>query len=289
MRRRLSTLHPWLYSTRVAELRLERRVADRLRRVRFARHIAPTPLPVVLVHHSSVLRRQLLDLDPRLQESKIVNLRLAVASIDGLVIGSGETFSFWERIGPPTAARGFVEGLILRRGRIEAGVGGGLCQLSNLLYWMALHTPLEIAERHHHGFDPFPDSGRVLPFGSGATVFYNYGDLRLTNPTSQPMQLAVRVGEKDLVGAIATDRPWPLAYHVEEVGHRFARAPTGAVFRDNELWRRSVDRHTGRTLDRQLVTRNHSLVTYAVAEDQLDARAPDDGASLRRDGRLRAR
>ena len=111
MRRRLSTLHPWLYSTRVAELRLERRVADRLRRVRFARHIAPTPLPVVLVHHSSVLRRQLLDLDPRLQESKIVNLRLAVASIDGLVIGPGETFSFWERIGQPTAARGAVPGL----------------------------------------------------------------------------------------------------------------------------------------------------------------------------------
>lgn len=45
----------------------------------------------------------------------------------------------------------------LSRGEVVRGVGGGLCQLANLLYWMSLHTPLEIAERHQHSFDPFPD------------------------------------------------------------------------------------------------------------------------------------
>jgi vancomycin resistance protein VanW len=29
-------------------------------------------------------------------------------------------------------------------------VGGGLCQFTNLLHWVALHSPLEIAEHHHH-------------------------------------------------------------------------------------------------------------------------------------------
>ncbi|MFJ8513275.1 VanW family protein [Lysinibacillus xylanilyticus] len=51
--------------------------------------------------------------------------------------------------------------------KVKTGVGGGICQLANLLYWMALHTPLIVTERHHHSFDPFPDSGRTLPFGSG--------------------------------------------------------------------------------------------------------------------------
>jgi vancomycin resistance protein VanW len=290
MHRRLSELHPWFYRTRVAELRLERRALDRIRRVRFARQAVPDVLPIVLVRHASVLRRKLLDLDPRLQETKIVNLRLAAATIDGLVIRPGEVFSFWERIGPPTARRGFVEGLLLRRGRISVGVGGGLCQLSNLLYWMALHTPLEVVERHHHGFDPFPDSGRVLPFGSGATVFYNYGDLRLANRTSQPFQLSVRVGRTRLHGAIATDRPWPLAYHVEEVGHRFVRESGGQVVRDNELWKRTIDRETGLTVDRALVTRNHSLVAYPVPPSLLaEPIAEHGGASLDGDGRLRAR
>ena len=290
MSRQISQLHPWLYTARSAELRFERRLADRIRGVPFARTVADTPLPVTLVRHASVLRRRLLDLDPRLQETKIVNLRLAAATIDGLLIRPGETFSFWERVGAPTAERGFVEGLILRGGRITAGIGGGLCQLSNLLYWMALHTPLEVVEQHHHGFDPFPDAGRVLPFGSGATIFWNYGDLRLSNPTDQPLQLCVRVGSTRLHGAVRTDRPWPVAYHVDEVGHRFVREAAGVVYRENELWRRTVDRRTGDTVDRTLLTRNHAIVGYPVPDERIEAGSglPPD-ASLAADGGIRAR
>ena len=50
-------------------------------------------------------------------------------------------------------------------------MGGGLCQLANLLYWMALHTPLAVVERHHHSFDPFPDENRTLPSGRAAVSF----------------------------------------------------------------------------------------------------------------------
>lgn len=286
----ISQWHPWLYAARSAELRFERRLSDRIRRVPFARTVAGFPLPVTLVRHASLLRRRLLDLDPHLQETKIVNLRLAAATMDGLLIRPGQTFSFWDRVGAPTAERGFVEGLILRGGRITAGIGGGLCQLSNLLYWMALHTPLEVAEQHHHGFDPFPDAGRVLPFGSGATIFWNYGDLRLTNPTDQPFQLCARVGSTRLHGAVRTDRPWPVAYHVEEDGHRFVREVDGRVYRENELWRRIVDRRTGATLERSLVTRNHALVGYPIPEGLAEvASVAPGGASLPIDGGVRAR
>jgi vancomycin resistance protein VanW len=285
VRQSISQLHPWLYTARSAELRLERRVSDRIRRVPFAGHVDAESLPVTLVRHASVLRRRLLDLDPGLQETKIINLRLAAATIDGLVIRPGETFSFWNRVGPPTAKRGYVEGLILRGGKITAGIGGGLCQLSNLLYWMALHTPLDVAEQHHHGFDPFPDSGRVLPFGSGATIFWSYGDLRLHNPTDQPIQLRVCVGARLLHGLITTDRPWPLAYHVEEEGHRFVREPDGVVYRENELWRRIVNRRTGETVERTLVTRNHAVVGYPVEEGILEVPSGAlGGASLAADG-----
>lgn len=289
MRRPISQLHPWLYAARSAELRLERRVSDRIRRVPFARTVAEEQLPIALVRHASVLRRRLLDLDPRLQETKIVNLTLAAATVDGLLIKPGETFSFWDRVGPPTAARGFVEGLILKGGTITAGVGGGLCQLSNLLYWMALHTPLEVVEQHHHGFDPFPDSGRVLPFGSGATIFWSYGDLRLANPTDQPIQLRACVGGTRLHGSIRTDRAWPLSYHVEEVGHRFLREADGIIYRENELWRRIVDRHSGATINRTLITRNHAIVGYPVPEGLIEvASGAAPGASLADDGGIRA-
>jgi vancomycin resistance protein VanW len=258
----LSDLHPAIYEARVAQLRLARRLSDH--GVRFAARQSVEPLPCVLIRHSSVLRRKLGDADPRLQETKIVNLGLAIRPVDGLVLDPGEVFSFWNRVGEPSARRGFVEGLVLRRGQVGVAVGGGLCQLSNLLYWMALHAPLEVVEQHHHGFDAFPDNGRVLPFGSGATVFFNYGDLRLRNSTDMSLQLRVWLTDTELCGQIRAERPWPLAYHVLERGHRFVRDTDGQVFRENEIWRRSVDRATGRTLSESRITANHVLVTYDV-------------------------
>ena len=243
----------------------------------FADTQAVEPLPLVLVRHASLLRRRLGGSDPRLQETKIENLRLAVPSIDGLLIGPGQTFSFWRRVGAPAARRGYRDGLVLAGGDVRVGTGGGLCQLSNLLYWMALHSPLEVVEHHHHSFDPFPDDRRVLPFGSGAGVFYNYVDLRFRNPTPLTFQLAVTVDDEHLRGQLRADRRWPLAFHVEERDHRFVRGSDGRVYRQNELWRRTVDRRTGDTIGRDLVTRNHALVGYEV-----DATSVTDPVSNRR-------
>ena len=30
------------------------------------------------------------------------------------------------------------------------------CQLANLIYWMTVHTPLTVVERHRHGYDVSP-------------------------------------------------------------------------------------------------------------------------------------
>lgn len=255
---------------RVAQLRLARRLADQRRRPPFARAQRAEPLEVELIRHQSLLRRRLAGLDPRLQETKVVNLRLAAASLDGLLIRPGEVFSFWDRVGEPTRRRGFVEGLVLRHGEVTSGIGGGLCQLSNLLYWMALHTPLEIVEQHHHSFDPFPDDNRVQPFGSGASVYYKYGDLRLRNPTAAIFQIRVWLTGTDLHGAIHSDRPWPLAYSVEERGHGFSRGGDDRVYRDNELWQRTLDRESGATIDLRLITRNHAEVKYPVPDSWIE-------------------
>lgn len=219
--------------------------------------------------HQSLLRRKLGDSDPRLQENKIVNLRIAVPCVDGLILRPGETFSFWRCVGAPVASRGFVEGLQLSQGEVRAGVGGGLCQLANLLYWMSLHTPLEMVERHHHSFDPFPDDRRTLPFGSGAGVFYNYVDLRFRNPTDRTFQLRVWLTEEHLRGRIACDRELPSSYRIQEREHRFVRK-RGRVFRTNELWRRVVDRKTGDTTATELLMRNFAEVKYPVPQEELD-------------------
>lgn len=126
-------------------------------------------LPHLIFQHKTPLLRKLKDVDMQLQYNKVINLRLATASMDGFLVRPGETFSDWKCIGNPAARKGYVEGMVLYCGTFYAGVGGGLCQLSNLIYWMTLHTSLTVTERYRYCYDVFPDSGRVLPFGSGAT------------------------------------------------------------------------------------------------------------------------
>ncbi len=197
----------------------------------------------------------------QLQHNKVVNLRIAIAEIDGVVIRPGETFSLWRMVGRPTRRRGFLDGLVLDSGRIGSGVGGGLCQLGNLLYWMALHTPLEVTERWRHGYDVFPDVNRTLPFGSGATLSYNYIDLALTNRTRQTWQINLALDDTHLIGSICTDDEHPYSYQIFETDHAFQNEWWGGYTRHNRLWRKVVDGRTGEEWT-EFVTENHAIMMY---------------------------
>lgn len=258
---RLSEIHPALYHTRIWQKRAFRRLADV--HVSFATEVREGELAFSCKKHQSLLRRKLGDSDPQLQENKVVNLKLACPAVDGLLIKPGETFSFWQQIGEATAEKGYLEGMQLSRGLVVRGIGGGLCQLSNLLYWMALHTPLKIVERHHHSFDPFPDENRVLPFGSGCGVFYNYIDLRFYNATDITFQIKLWVTDEHLKGAILSDIETPHSYHIKERNHRFL-SDGDKVFRENEIWREVIDRRTGNKLREELVVKNRAEVKYEL-------------------------
>jgi vancomycin resistance protein VanW len=260
---RLSQVHPVFYHLRVQQKRLFRGTANVWQASRFAQTQSLENLPHTCIKHQSLLRRKMGSTDPQLQENKIVNLGIAHKTIDGLIIQPGEIFSFWRRVGNPTAAKGYVEGLQLSKGDVKTGTGGGLCQLGNLLYWMVLHTPLEVIERHHHSFDPFPDERRVLPFGSGASVFYNYIDLRFSNPTEQSFQLRVWLTDEHLKGAVRTGKEWPLSYHIIEKEHRFLRE-SDKTYRTNEIWREVIDKSAGNKLKEELVIKNFSEVKYSI-------------------------
>jgi vancomycin resistance protein VanW len=144
---------------------------------------------------------------------------------------------------------------------VTVGIGGGLCQLANLIHWMALHSPLELVERHHHSFDPFPDEGRVLPFGTGASLFFNYVDLRFRNSTDQTLQLLLWLDDTHLCGELRAERMPALAYHVFETDHHIEQQGEQRL-RCNRIWQRQVDRRTGETVAERELYANRSLVMY---------------------------
>ena len=211
--------------------------------------------------HQSVLLRPLKNVDMYLQYNKITNLRLAVEKLNGSIIKPNQLFSIWHKVGRPTKSRGFLEGLSLHNGQIGKDIGGGLCQLGNLIYWLVLHTDLTIAERWRHSFDVFPDVNRTIPFACGATLSYNYIDLVLINKTYMTYRLNLWLDDKYLHGEILADVPLSYHYEVFETDHKIEQQWWGGYTRHNKIWQRKTHLIAG-FQEEKLISENHAIMMY---------------------------
>lgn len=98
---------------------------------RWAKRRSNNLLPELQFFHATPLFRDLNGEQDQWKHNKVINLKLAVARLNGIVLYPGETMSYWRLIGKPTRRKGYREGMVLFMGRACSGIGGGLCQLSN--------------------------------------------------------------------------------------------------------------------------------------------------------------
>lgn len=258
----LSQRHPVFYFLSVWTKRIKRQLTWYLDNKKYASLRTTEPLSYRIRKHQSVLLKKLGENNEQLQINKVTNLKIAAGRIAGIQIKPGETFSFCKLVGLPTKKKGYLPGMELSFGEARAGIGGGICQIANLIHWLVIHSPLTVTERYHHSFDPFPDDGRVLPFGSGATVFYNYRDYQFTNNTPHTFQINLWFSEKCLEGELRVDEELDYAYHVEEREHQFLKIGE-QFFRKNEIWRHKILKfQSGKVVETELVTKNFARVTY---------------------------
>jgi vancomycin resistance protein VanW len=86
--------------------------------------------------------------------------------------------------------------------------------------------------------------------------------VRFANRTDRVLQLRVWLTDDDLHGEVRSDCASLEIYRVEERDHRFVREPDGTVYRENELWRLTIDAATNVVQAEELVTRNWAEVRY---------------------------
>src|SRR6185436_4925393 len=127
-------------------------------------------------------------------------------------------------------------------------------------YLLALQAGLKITERHRHALDLFPDHGRTVPFGCGATVFYNRADLRFENPFAFPVMLRLEVNAGVLRGQVTSPRDPGFQIRIYEVDHRFFREGDGWI-RENRV-RRRIQRRDGTLVLDQEVAHNRARLAY---------------------------
>jgi len=129
--------------------------------------------------------------------NRLGNIDLAAKEIDGIVILSGEEFSFNRIVGPRSYERGFREAPAFNQGEIVTAIGGGICQVSSTIYAAIKPSQLEVTERRAHGLPV-----AYLPAGWDATVVWNFTDFRFINNTDYPIRVDVEIVGRNVTAKI---------------------------------------------------------------------------------------
>ncbi len=145
-----------------------------------------------------------------LAANKVFNIELAIKEIQQVVIQPNEVFSFWHIVGNPTKEKGYKTGRNIIGDSLREDIGGGLCQVSGMIYHLALVSGMEIVERHNHTLDLYKEDGRYTPLGADATVVFGYKDIRFKNTTSAPFYFNFKVSESNFIGAIFSPEELPV-------------------------------------------------------------------------------
>lgn len=110
------------------------------------------------------------------------NVAQGAAIVNRILIAPGETFSFIKTLGKVSLANGFKQAYVIKGGKTELDVGGGICQVSTTLFRAMLNAGLNITSRQNHAY-------RVhyyeedMPPGYDATVYIPSPDLKFINDT----------------------------------------------------------------------------------------------------------
>lgn len=120
---------------------------------------------------------------------KIINIKLAMERLNGIILLPNQVFSFWKIIGRPVPSNGFVKSRAIVNGKTMQDYGGGLCQVSGMLFHLALLAGMKTKERSSHSVDIYREEERHTPLGLDATVSFCIKDLVFQNTTGSAIQL----------------------------------------------------------------------------------------------------
>ena len=197
------------------------------------------------------------------QENKVFNLKLAAATLDRVIIRPHETFSFWKLVRYANRDIPYKDGLTVVDGRLTTAPGGGMCQMSNLLFWMFLHTPLTIVERHGHDVKDFPEPPSDAPKGVEATVSEGWLDLKVKNETEMSFQIHITFDEAHISGRLLTDQDNGRFYEVVN-GEPVYYRKDNKVYEEVDVKQKTIRTATRECVAEKLLYRNKCEIGYPL-------------------------
>lgn len=165
-------------------------------------------------------------------ENRNSNIRVGAGYLDDTIIMPGEVFSFNKTVGDcGSAARGFKMATIYAGGKVEQGMGGGICQVSSTLYNAVLYANLEIVARDNHAH-----TVGYVACGRDATIYYPYIDFKFKNNRNYPIKIVTSYnsGGKITISIYGTKED--NEYEVELQSYILTTLPKGTTYiNDNTM------------------------------------------------------
>ena len=166
------------------------------------RYMAPK-LTAELIH-DNLFKNTLGDFSAALKDNDLAwnhNATLACEMLNGLILKSGDVFSFNQLLGELTAANGFMEAMAAQGKYQQLTMGGGVSHVASVLYNCILEAELEIIEQHNHIYAvDFIEVGRDVYVNSGTA------DFRFRNSLPDPIRIDAKVVNNTIqISIIGTD------------------------------------------------------------------------------------
>lgn len=212
-RKRITELFPLLLPLRQKQRKICFYLKMKIDKNKYSNEVSIERLPFKLYKTHSKMINYNSGYDIKYQHNKIHNLKIASSPINGLIIKPGETFSFWNLVKNADKHEAYKDGLLLVNGEIIGSYGGGLCQLSNLLFEIFLHSPLDIVERYGHAVKTFPTSEGIVT-GVDATISEGWKDLKVKNNTKNEYQIKIYFDDEYIFGELLCNEESMYEYEI---------------------------------------------------------------------------
>jgi len=111
-----------------------------------------------------------------------INVKKGSSIVNNILVAPDTTFSFIKNLGEVSLKNGYTNAYIIREGKTELDVGGGICQVSTTLFRAMLNSGLNITQRQAHAYRVSYYEEDSKP-GFDATVFIPSPDLKFINDT----------------------------------------------------------------------------------------------------------
>ena len=264
-RKRLTQRFPWLLPLRTRQRKFCFYLKMRMDQNRYARVQSKEKLPVTLFSSSCPMRNADTGFPMVYQENKVHNLKLAAKPIDGLLIRPGESFSFWMAARHADREIPYRDGLTEVNGKLTTTPGGGLCMITNLLFWVFLHSPLTVVERHGHERKDFPEPPSDAPMGVDATVAEGWLDLKVRNDTNKTFQIGIDFDKTHIIGSLRMERDEGISYRVFNGPVTYFRQGN-EIIESVDVMRERISKEDGQVLTETVLYCNQCEIGYPLPE-----------------------